>query len=123
MDAVTRTIQGGRMIQIDFDKPARCIECPLCVDYDCILQTRIIGFNAYDLQEILREQYRHCPLIPENPHNWCTDCNEYDHERHCCPRFRDVIFHTVNELTDNAYIEGYTAAEAKYRKLIGELKQ
>lgn len=47
---------------------------------------------------------------------WCTDCKEYDHERHCCPRFRDVIFSTVDELTDNAYIEGYTAAEAKYRE-------
>lgn len=100
------------MIQIDIDKPARCIECPLCVDYDCILQTRVTGFYTDDLQE----QYGHCPLIPENPHPWCTDCKEYDHERHCCPRFMDVISQTVDELTDNAYIEGYTAAEAKYRE-------
>ena len=22
---------------------------------------------------------------------WCTDCKEYDHEKHCCPRFNKVI--------------------------------
>jgi hypothetical protein len=49
------------MIQIDIDKPARCIDCPLCVDYDCIIHERITGeyYNG------LNEQYAHCPLIPE----------------------------------------------------------
>lgn len=28
---------------------------------------------------------------------WCTDCKEYDHERHCCPRFNKVIRETVEE--------------------------
>ena len=22
---------------------------------------------------------------------WCTDCKEYDHEKHCCPRWNRVI--------------------------------
>ena len=22
---------------------------------------------------------------------WCTDCKEYDNEKHCCPRFNHVI--------------------------------
>ena len=29
---------------------------------------------------------------------WCTDCKEYDHERHCCPRFNHVIRTTLQEV-------------------------
>lgn len=29
---------------------------------------------------------------------WCTDCKEYDHERHCCPRFNHVIRATLQEV-------------------------
>lgn len=28
---------------------------------------------------------------------WCTDCKEYDHERHCCPRWTKVIRNTLND--------------------------
>lgn len=28
---------------------------------------------------------------------WCTGCKEYDTEKHCCPRFNNVIRHTLNE--------------------------
>lgn len=28
---------------------------------------------------------------------WCTDCKEYDHERHCCPRFNRVIHETLDD--------------------------
>ena len=28
---------------------------------------------------------------------WCTDCKEYDHEKHCCPRFNKVIRTTLND--------------------------
>ena len=28
---------------------------------------------------------------------WCTDCKEYDTEKHCCPRFNKVIRHTMND--------------------------
>ena len=29
---------------------------------------------------------------PEQHHDeWCTDCREYDKEKHCCPRFNRVI--------------------------------
>ena len=27
----------------------------------------------------------------QDPDEWCTDCKEYDKERHCCPRFNRVI--------------------------------
>lgn len=28
---------------------------------------------------------------------WCTDCKEYDHEKHCCPRWTKVIRTTLND--------------------------
>lgn len=32
------------------------------------------------------------PAEPEpNYDEWCTDCKEYDQERHCCPRWNRVI--------------------------------
>lgn len=31
---------------------------------------------------------------------WCTDCKEYDHERHCCPRFNQVIWTTLQEVQE-----------------------
>jgi len=33
-----------------------------------------------------------------NYNEWCTDCKEYDHERHCCPRFNRVIQNTLKEM-------------------------
>ena len=29
---------------------------------------------------------------------WCTDCKEYDQEKHCCPRFNHVIRTTLQEV-------------------------
>ena len=31
--------------------------------------------------------------LPSAQHydEWCHDCKEYDHERHCCPRWNNVI--------------------------------
>lgn len=28
---------------------------------------------------------------------WCTDCREYDHEKHCCPRYNRVIREALPE--------------------------
>ena len=28
---------------------------------------------------------------PYSSDEWCTDCKEYDHEKHCCPRYNRVI--------------------------------
>ena len=33
----------------------------------------------------------------QNPDEWCTDCKEYDKERHCCPRFNRVIRTALGE--------------------------
>lgn len=29
---------------------------------------------------------------------WCTDCKEYDQERHCCPRFNHVIRTAIDDI-------------------------
>ncbi len=29
---------------------------------------------------------------------WCTDCKEYDPDKHCCPRWNKVIRKTVEEM-------------------------
>ena len=29
---------------------------------------------------------------------WCTECKEYDKERHCCPRFNAVIRSALEEM-------------------------
>ena len=29
---------------------------------------------------------------------WCTDCKEYDKEKHCCPRFNAVIRSALKEM-------------------------
>jgi hypothetical protein len=29
---------------------------------------------------------------------WCTNCREYDQEKHCCPRYNKVIRNAVEEI-------------------------
>ena len=35
---------------------------------------------------------------------WCTDCKEYDHNRHCCPRFNKVIRGALDEVKQQGWI-------------------
>ena len=42
-----------------------------------------------------------------NLDEWCTDCKEYDHEKHCCPRFNRVIRKTLEEVKENAESQGW----------------
>ena len=38
-------------------------------------------------------------ISPADPgfDEWCTDCKEYDKEKHCCPRWNRVIRETLEE--------------------------
>lgn len=45
---------------------------------------------------------------------WCTDCKEYDHEKHCCPRFNRVIRTTLNEAVANLKSEFESAEYEDY---------
>ncbi len=44
-----------------------------------------------ELYDILEQM----PTITQNPDEWCTDCKEYDSEKHSCPRFNRVIKRTL----------------------------
>lgn len=50
---------------------------------------------------------------------WCTDCKEYDHEKHCCPRFNKVIRRTVEELKaqpkTGKWINGHWDGDSNFR--------
>lgn len=46
----------------------------------------------YDLRDLLAELEVMPSAQPESHYDeWCHDCKEYDHERHCCPRWNKVI--------------------------------
>ena len=38
------------------------------------------------------------PSAEEESFEWCTDCKEYDQEKHCCHRFSKIINQTVEEI-------------------------
>ena len=80
----------------------------------------IDGLSEGQAIEILADEEK-VPSAQPDLDEWCTDCSEYDHERHCCPRFNKVIREAVEEvkaqpeqrwisckerLPDNAYILG-----------------
>ena len=52
-----------------------------------------------DRNRIIHQVRELTPSAQQEFDEWCTDCKEYDHERHCCPRFNRVIRETVNEVT------------------------
>lgn len=37
------------------------------------------------------------PSAQPKPDEWCTDCKEYDTEKHCCPRFNRVIRNALKD--------------------------
>ena len=50
---------------------------------------------------------KHAPTVkPErNYDEWCLDCKEYDHDRHCCPRFNRVIGSVMDEIKTDRKLE------------------
>jgi len=44
------------MVLIDMDKPTNCIDCPLRLQSDCMINKKSRDYETYE------EQYRHCPL-------------------------------------------------------------
>ena len=47
-----------------------------------------------EIQKLLLELPSAQPSLDE----WCTDCKEYDAERHCCPRWNRVIRETLKDV-------------------------
>ena len=58
--------------------------------------------NLLPVEKYIVEKIDRMPTIQPEPnyeeYEWCTDCKEYDIERHCCPRWNRVIKNTVDEL-------------------------
>ena len=50
--------------------------------------------DYYAIMEYIDEVPSAQPDLDE----WCTDCKEYDSERHCCPRYNRVIREAVEEV-------------------------
>ena len=44
------------------------------------------------------DKIKSLPSAEEESFEWCTDCKEYDQEKHCCPRWTKVIRNTVEEI-------------------------
>ena len=63
-------------------------------------------------------------VTPQEPQSfkWCTDCKEYDQEKHCCHRWSKVIRDTVEEMKQEQepkaghWIKGYTFPDGAYWK-------
>ena len=82
---IDELIQGIQIIkaQAEWDYP---------LDWQIVLDGTIEIMRKY--QELEQEQ----------SFKWCTDCKEYDQEKHCCHRFSKVIRDTVEEMKQE-YIE------------------
>ena len=53
-----------------------------------------IGDAAY---RICAEFIDRLPSAQPDLDEWCTDCKEYDSEKHCCPRFNRVIKNALKD--------------------------
>ena len=63
------------------------------------IEHRIFVQNMNDID---RQTILNLPSAQPDLDEWCTDCKEYDQNRHCCPRWNRVIRETVEELRRNA---------------------
>ena len=60
-------------------------------DHDYLLDGRYWITSAQSVIEAL-------PFAQPETDSFCTDCKEYDQDRHFCPRFDRVIRKTVEEI-------------------------
>ena len=78
MEDVLRCVQRGNYCDRD------CAKCPLVKD-----DKELIEAYGYVIKALEQE--------PQT-FKWCTDCKEYDQEKHCCHRWSKVIRNTVEEM-------------------------
>lgn len=80
------------------------------LEVDCISRKAVLNFPRLTIRnyfgEVMAEvvdvkDIRNLPSVtPQEPQSfkWCTDCKEYDQEKHCCHRCSRVIRDTVAEM-------------------------
>ena len=49
------------------------------------------------IRNVVANILRHTKTVKPEQDEWCTDCKEYDSEKHCCPRFNRVIRNTLRD--------------------------
>ena len=78
-----------------------------CIDrqaaLDAIIKRLGIKDETYllEAEKVIYQQILAMPSVtPQEPQSfkWCTDCKEYDQEKHCCHRYSKVIRNTVEEM-------------------------
>lgn len=72
-----------------------CEECKFYPNCDHMTQDDMTELTIKDLEALEQK--------PQT-FKWCTDCKEYDQEKHCCHRWSKVIRDTVEEMKQE-YIE------------------
>ena len=93
---------------------------------DCI--SRQAAIDAFDLRDdafllvaIIKSKIKNLPSAQPVLDEWCTDCKEYDQERHCCPRWNRVIRTALDDAIhlqkEQAYMQGYEDAR---KELFGD---
>lgn len=73
----------------------------------CLTVAEVIYAVISELDGTSLDGYKNAPTIkPErNYDEWCLDCKEYDHDRHCCPRFNRVIGSVMDEIKTDRKLE------------------
>lgn len=63
-------------------------------------QEEVIDAATDTLIAALTRDIEELPSAEPEPNfdEWCTDCKEYDNERHCCPRWNRVIRETLKDV-------------------------
>lgn len=70
---------------------------------DAVSRQAVLDLIAdYDLSmgQVVKAVHALPSVTPQEPQSfkWCTDCREYDQEKHCCHRYSKVIRDTVAEI-------------------------
>ena len=72
------------------------------IDADALKKVLIEEYEAREHYsgEIMLKVIDNAPtVIPDNDiFEWCTDCKEYDQEKHCCHRWSSKIRETAEEI-------------------------
>lgn len=69
------------------------IERQAAIDKKVLLE----DWTGKEYEAILVEDIKHLPSAQPDLDEWCTDCKEYDKEKHCCPRFNRVIWEALRD--------------------------
>jgi hypothetical protein len=99
-----------------------CLKCEVSgkpCDVNCSTQ-----YDAGNMGEIIENLEAISKALEQEPQTfkWCTDCKEYDQEKHCCHRWSKVIRDTVEEMKQEQepktghWIKGYTFPDGEYWK-------